>query len=140
MRRAGWRPQYDMVRGNSAEGCICDTFNANCVLIPWNIFLMLDNIDPAYTHSMGDFDYGFMARRAGYTIRVAHQFVGICDDNPTRGSWRDCTLSRGERLRRKESPKGLPFKEYFHYLRKNYGVFTAVIYSTIPYIRILIGK
>ena len=30
------------------------------------------------------------------------------------------------RLHRKESPKGLPGKEWFHYLNKNYNFITAV--------------
>ena len=140
VKYAGWRPKYNMIKGENIEGQICDTFNANCVLIPWYIFKQLDNIDPVFTHSLGDVDSGVMARKAGFSIRVAQQYVGFCDDNPSIGSWRDTTIPRGERLRRKESPKGLPFKEYFHYLKKNYGMMTAMIYSAIPYLRILFGK
>lgn len=135
-----WRPKTEIVMAEDGEGRVCDTFNANCVMIPWDIFLKLDNIDRVYTHSMGDFDYGFLAGRNGYTIKVSNEFVGVCSDNPIEGSWRNTVLSRKERLRRKESPKGLPAGEWFYYLKKNYNIVTAIVYSLIPYIRIVLKK
>lgn len=135
-----WRPKTQIVMADSQDGRECDTFNANCVLIPWEIFTSLDNIDAVYTHSMGDFDYGFSAKRKGYVIKVSDTFVGQCPDNPVSVSWRNTELSRKERIRKKESPKGLPAKEWFHYLKKNYHVFTAIVYSAIPYFRIILKK
>lgn len=140
VKSSKWCPKTEIVMADTPEGHVCDTFNANCVLIPWNMFEQLDNIDPAYTHSMGDFDYGFSAKKKGYIIRVSDTFVGACPDNPVSVSWRNTELSRKERLRRKESPKGLPGKEWFHYLNKNYNFVTAVVYSIIPYLRILLKK
>ena len=140
LKTSKWRPNPEIIMAEKTEGKECDTFNANCVLIPWDIFIELDNIDKVYTHSMGDFDYGFSARRKGYVIKVSNEFVGICPDNPVASSWRNTELSRKERLRKKESPKGLPGKEWFYYLKKNYNVVTAVVYSIIPYIRIILKK
>lgn len=135
-----WRPKTEIVMADSPNGKVCDTFNANCVLIPWEIFRNLDNIDEIYTHSMGDFDYGFSAARKGYIIKVADKYVGVCPDNPVQASWRNTQLSLKERIRRKESPKGLPTKEWFYYLKKNYNLVTAIIYSVIPYLRIILKK
>lgn len=132
-RKSKFFPKTEIVKGE-----YCDTFNANCVLIPWDIFETLDNIDAAYTHSMGDFDYGFQATQKGYKIYAMDEYVGSCDDNCVSGSWRDRNLSRKRRIKLKESPKGLPFKEWFHYLNKNYNLITAVFYSFRPYIRILL--
>ena len=140
VKTSKWRPKTEIVMAATAEGRECDTFNANCVLIPWKIFQQLDNIDPVYTHSMGDFDYGFSAKRKGFLVRVSNEFVGECPDNPVSVSWRNTELSMKERLRRKESPKGLPGKEWFHYLNKNYNLLTAIAYSIIPYLRILLRK
>ena len=140
VKTSNWRPKTKIIKSDDEEGTVCDTFNANCVRVPWDIFMALDNIDPVYTHSMGDFDYGFCAVRKGYEIRVADGFVGVCPDNPVSVSWRNTELSRKERLRRKESPKGLPTKEWFHYLNKNYHLLTAIVYSTIPFVRILLKK
>ena len=100
----------------------------------------LENIDPVYTHSMGDFDYGFSAVRKGYEIRVSDQYVGVCIDNPVENSWRNTKFSRKKRLSMKESPKGLPGAEWFHYLNKNYHLITAIVYSVIPYMRILLKR
>ena len=140
VKTSNWRPKTEIVMAEDDKGRVCDTFNANCVLIPWDIFMKLDNIDQVYTHSMGDFDYGFSARSKGYVIKVSNEFVGVCPDNPVEGSWRNTALSRKERLRRKESPKGLPAREWFYYLNKNYHFVTAVVYSLIPYIRIALKK
>lgn len=140
VKTSGWRPKTEIIMAKHPEGQKCDTFNANCVLIPWGIFVNLDNIDSVFTHSMGDFDYGFAAGKMGYQIKVSDKFVGVCPDNPVAVTWRNTELSMKERLRRKESPKGLPGKEWFHYLNKNYNLITALIYSAIPYIRILIKK
>ena len=140
VKTSKWRPKTAIVMADSAQGRVCDTFNANCVLIPWSIFEKLDNIDKVYTHSMGDFDYGFSAVRKGYTIKVSDKFVGACPDNPVSVSWRNTELTIKERIRRKESPKGLPSGEWFHYLNKNYNVITAIIYSCIPYVRILLKR
>lgn len=137
VKKSSWLPRTEIVMADSEEGKVCDTFNANCVLIPWKIFKDLDNIDSVYTHSMGDFDYGFSAVRKGYEIRVSNTFVGACTDNPVSVSWRNYELPIKERIKRKESPKGLPTKEWFHYLKKNYNVITAIVYSCIPYLRII---
>lgn len=140
VKTSKWRPNPKIVKADDPSGRRCDTFNANCVLIPWNIFLDLDNIDKVYTHSMGDFDYGFSAVRKGYRIMVSDKYVGTCIDNPVENSWRNVRFSRKKRLSMKESPKGLPGKEWFHYLHKNYQFFTAVVYSFIPYLRILLKR
>lgn len=140
LKTSKWRPNPEIIMADNSIGRECDTFNANCVLIPWDIFIKLDNIDQVYTHSMGDFDYGFSAKRKGYVLKVSDEFVGVCPDNPVGISWRNTELSRKERLRRKESPKGLPAKEWFYYLKKNYNPVTAVIYSLIPFLRIIVKK
>lgn len=135
-----FRPAFQTIKSENPEGAACDTFHANCVLIPWGIFRQLGNLDPVYTHAMSDFDYGFHARRLGYEIRVSDRFAGCCSDNPPEGTWRDPALPRRKRLELKESPKGLPRREWFHYLRKNYSLATAVVYSGIAYGRILCGR
>lgn len=140
IKKSRFRPKFDIIDGTSQKAKSCDTFNANCVLIPWNIFKNLGNIDSGYTHSLGDFDYGFKASRKGFPIWVCDFFVGQCCDNSVSGSWRDINLNRRERLKKKESPKGLPRKEWWHYLKTNYSIGTAIVYSITPYLRILIRR
>lgn len=138
LKTSRWRPSVRIVKADAPEGLPCDTCNANCVLIPWDIFRGMANIDPVYTHSMGDFDIGFNLVRNGVELRVSDSYVGECCDNAVSGGWRDTTLPRKRRLQLKESPKGLPGKEWFHYLKKEYGFFTAAFFSVVPYIRIIV--
>lgn len=118
----------------------CDTFNANCVFIPREIFRKAGSTDPHYSHSMGDFDYGFTIKRLGFKINVFNMFVGRCNDNPVNGTWQDKSLSIRKRLKLKEGKKGLPFKDWYRYLRKNFGIDVAVIRSFTPYIKIFLGR
>jgi GT2 family glycosyltransferase len=130
---------YEAVRPGDSDRR-CDTFNANCVLVPEEVFLDVPNMDGAYNHSLGDFDYGLQIKRKGYEIRVHDAYIGVCDKNTVRGTWNDTGLSRRERLRRKESLKGLPRREWFHFLNKNFGFFTACVRSVTPYVRIMLGR
>lgn len=118
----------------------CDTFNGNCVLLPREVFFRAGNVDGSYRHSMSDYDYGMKLRKLGFLIYNSAEHVGCCNDNDVAGSWRDCTLKRRERLQKKESPKGLPRKDWYHFIRKNYGFFPALYHSITPYIRILLGR
>ena len=118
----------------------CDTFNCNCTLIPDEIIRKAGNFDYHYTHALSDFDYGFTINRLGYDVYETERIIGYCDDNDVRGGWRDTSLSRITRLKKKESPKGLPWKEWFYYLKKNFGIRKAVWHSITPYLRILIRR
>lgn len=126
--------------GPDEPGVCCDTFNANCVMIPAEIFKEAGATDSAYTHSMGDFDYGFTIQRMGYPIHVFHEYVGRCNDNPAAGTWQDTSLPVLKRLRLKEGAKGLPFKDWFRFLRKNFGLDVAIVRSFTPYIKILLRR
>lgn len=117
-----------------------DTFNANCVLIPYKAFEQVGAMNPYYRHSLGDFDYGLSLKRAGYLIYQSKEYVGKCNNNCNKGTWTDTSLSRIERVRKKENVKGAPTKQWFYFLKKNFGLKQAIIGSATPYIRILLGK
>lgn len=116
-----------------------ETGNANCVLIPNKILVDVGNMDYTYKHNYGDYDFGFQITRKGYKLVSSLEFIGICNDNPKKGRWMDTSLSRRERLKDKESPKGSPFKEAWHFALKNFGFVKAVRYTISPYIKILLG-
>ncbi|MCR4739213.1 MAG: glycosyltransferase [Lachnospiraceae bacterium] len=122
------------------EDTLCDTFNANCVLIGSRVFRTVPCLDDVYLHSLGDFDYGFSISKRDYKIRTFSEPVGICTGNPGEGSWLDPSLGRLERLKLKESPKGAPFKQWFYYLYKNFGLLSALLHGFTPFLRILAGK
>lgn len=117
-----------------------DTMNANCVLIPYDVMKCIGNMDTVYSHSLGDYDLGFKIRRIGFNLISSGEYVGHCEDNGFDNTWRNPNFSRIERLKKKESPKGSPFGEWWHFLMKNYNLYIAIKYSAIPYIKILLGK
>ncbi|PEX10219.1 glucosyl transferase [Priestia megaterium] len=129
---------YSPVQPSSKEQC--DTFNMNCVLMPKIIFDKMGNLDNVYHHALADLDYGFRISKSGYGIYISENYVGICENNPIKGTWKDDSLKRVQRLKIKESIKGAPFKPWFYYLKKNFGLMAAVKYSLSPYVRILMGK
>ena len=89
---------------------------------------------------MGDFDYGMMLKHNGFGIHVSKEYAGYCSNNPTANTWGDTSLGRWERIKKKENTKGLPAGEWFYFLRKNFGLATAIVKSCTPYIKILLGK
>ena len=88
--------------GPEAQDICFDTFNANCAIIPHDIFMKV-SIDPFYQHSIGDFDYGLAISRMGYEIRIFPKFIGQCNDGSLKGTWQDESLPRMQRMKLKES-------------------------------------
>lgn len=136
---------YGGIRGeNTAVGLSggieeCDTFNANAALVPAAVYAELGVFHEAYTHGMGDYDYGYRASRSGIKIFQSAVTLGICIRNPATGTWRDTSLSRRERLRMLQSPKGLPWKEWTIYNRRNVG-WIWPWRAISPFLRILAGR
>lgn len=97
----------------------CNLANWNCFLADKEIIKNVGIIDPNYIHSYGDYDYSMMMQRKGYDIYVAHEFVGECDRNSKKNTFKDRTLSKRERLRRFFSPKGMSIKSGIRYGLKN---------------------
>lgn len=124
----------------NSKGVECDTFNANCVLIPAELFNISGGMDEHYIHALGDFDYGLRLKKIGGHIYTSQKYVGICNSNSSLGTWRDNNLSIVERIRKKESPKGLPYKIWFYFIYKHFGLCHAIFHSLTPYIRILIKR
>lgn len=116
----------------------CDTFNANAVLVPRAVFRELGGFHEAYTHGMGDFDYGFEATRRGIRVIQSADFLGACERNTLQGTWRDQSMPRTKRWQQICSPKGLPFMEWMTYNRRNSG-WRWPLKTVSPYIRVLLG-
>ena len=115
-----------------------NTFNGNCVLIPRAVYQDLGSFHSAYTHGMGDHDYGYAAGRKGIPILETKHFIGTCPLDHTEKTWRDRSLSVSTRLRLLNSPKGLPFREWFVFCKRNYGVRWPIKFLG-PTIRIFLG-
>lgn len=137
VKKSRFRPSFQIIMSGE-RWAECDTFNANCVLIPYDTFLKLPNMDKKYTHSLGDFDYGLTAKRMNCRINPTSFFVGVCNENPIEKTWKDSSLCRSERRKLKESPKGLPSGEWFYFVNKHFGFISACYSFLVSYIRIFL--
>jgi GT2 family glycosyltransferase len=108
-----------------------ETMNGNCVLIPREVVARIGNLAAAYTHGMGDYDYGHRATRAGAEVWIAPGTIGTCSRNPARRP----AESFEEHRRRATSPTGgLPPSEWFTFARRWAGPLWPV-YAASPYLR-----
>src|SRR3546814_286220 len=113
--------------------------NGNCVLIPSEVATAVGNIDPVFSHSMGDFDYALRARRMGWTIWVAPGFVGICRRNPVSGSFLDESLRLRTRVGAMIGRKGLPPWEWGTFAQR-YGGVLWPLYWASPYVKVFLAS
>lgn len=143
VRRSRWRPlKFDLVEPTK-EVKRCDTINGNCVLIPRSVVQVVGNLDPAFTHYAGDWDYGLRASQQGCTIWVAPGYVGTCSQNYQPGST-DSQVQLSEGLKKISQPKGLavgeqtlhPLGEWKIFAQRYAGMFWPIFWL-IPYRRLL---
>jgi len=117
----------------------CDTMNGNCVLVPSSVAKALKNLEPQFSHGMGDIDYGLRAKKLGYDVVVAPDFIGICDRNCKVGSFKDTSLPLNERMQHLLSKKGLPLKTWFIFTRRHTGAFWP-FYFLWPYFHLVVDS
>lgn len=139
MERVGsFRTKFRLVPPDDKVPKPCDTFNANCVLLSAKVMARVGNLSSAFTHSMGDFDYGLRARAAGFTVWVVPGFIGSCSRNRMAGRWRDGTLPFRVRWRLLMSPKGLPPREWLTFSRRH-ALHVWPVTFVSPYIRCILA-
>jgi GT2 family glycosyltransferase len=89
----------------------CDTLNGNAVLVTRAVYREIGMLHGAYSHAMGDLDYGYLAKRHGIRIIQSPGSLGTCPRNSPQNTWMDRSLGRRKRLRLLRSKKGLRFSE-----------------------------
>ena len=112
-----------------------ETMNGNCVLIPQTVAQKVGNIDPTFTHGIGDYDYGLRARQFGIEVFIAPGYYGHCKRNIPfnykigfRGRWKQIL-----------SPHGLPPKEWIIFVYRYGGPFWFVFWFA-PYLKIMLVR
>ena len=119
---------------------VCDVFNGNLVLVPRAVYEVLGTMDPFYSHSFGDLDYGVRASKAGVTSVVAPGVLAECDRNPGLPRWRNAAFPLRERFRALSDPKGRPLKEQFVYDMRLVNVFMATAHLVSLLLKVLFPK
>lgn len=116
-----------------------DTMNGNFVLIPRDVVARIGNLDPAFEHGMGDFDYGLRARMRGCRVVVMPGFAGVCSRNPVGGSFVDRSLPLRIRMKKMLDRRGLPARSWAHFTRRHAGIWWPIFWVW-PYIRVMLGR
>lgn len=115
----------------------CDAMNGNVVLISACAAESAGGMDLRFSHSMGDFDYGLRAVRAGVSVVLGRGEHGECPRNPAGSAWYESQTIRA-RYQRVNTPTGLPMGEWAYFLRKHGGVAWPLAWLA-TYRRILTG-
>jgi GT2 family glycosyltransferase len=140
VRKSRWHPfKYHMLVPDGVPQR-CQMMNGNCVLIPKAVFELVGNLDMAFSHSYGDFDYALRAIKQGCSIWTTPSYVGHCKRNPPQSTvWNDPDLSMRERFQKVNKPKGLPFREQRIFVQRHAG-FGWPVFWLLPYVRLLLAS
>jgi len=116
----------------------CDTFNANCALIDREVINRVGNLDAAYTHGFGDYDYGFRVQNQGGEIWVGAGVHGECPRDQGPRPWFDAQASWWERITALRDVKAEPLGERRIYARRHGGALWILAWLS-PYIRVTLA-
>ena len=118
-----------------------DAFNGNIVLVPSDVVREIGINDPHFRHGFGDYEYGLRASRRGISVRLMPRTLGICEEN-TRAQdhgYNSPLISLRKRWEIVNTPKGLPFRDWFRITRKYSGKWWP-IHFLLPYRRLVLPR
>ena len=139
VRVSKWRPiKYQLVSPTDAA-IPCDTMNGNCVLIPRPVAQVVSNLDDAFTHTIGDIDYGLRVRMAGFHVILMPGYAGLCGRNTVKNTFADTSLSLQNRLNLLNGKKGLPLHAWHVFTKRHCGIFWIVFWLW-PYLSIFLSQ
>lgn len=90
--------------------------NGNLVLIPQIIFKSIGYIDNWFVHGGGDYDYGLRAKKAGFSIKLTNEIVGMTSRHDHKSCY-DRNIPLKERIKILYNKKNNPFIASRLYLR-----------------------
>lgn len=115
----------------------------NCFMVDADVIKSIGIIDGKYQHAWGDWDYSYRMIKSGISIYETGDYIGECEINSIKNTYRDNTLSRRTRLKKLFSPKGLPLASCMRFYIKTRGIkgFFIVVYGYCVLLwYILIGR
>ncbi len=132
-----WKPLRFTRISPASSPIPVETMNGNVVLIPRIVAHNIGNLDPIFTHGIGDYDYGLRAQKAGFNVYLAPGYYGFCKRNP------DIIKTEGVSFQKYWasviSYKGLPPKEWHVFAKRYAGIFWFMFWAS-PYIRALFKR
>lgn len=136
-RKKGLHPfKFELISPNNTLRP-CDTINGNFVVIPNIVAQKVGNLDKMYTHAFGDFDYGFRAKKQNIELLILPEYIGACSNNSKKGTWQDTSLTFKQRLQKRHSITGVPFRNWAYFCKKHGGILWPLwVFS--PYIKMFL--
>lgn len=132
---SGYYNEIQITPGSDLK--ICDYFHGNCVLVPRCIFKKVGNLDKSFPHAIGDFDYGFRARKAGFKSFISAGYTGYCESNKSLPQWCLSEISLKNRLKALYSPLGNAHPVYFFkYEYRHFGFHIAILHFITIHFRL----
>lgn len=117
---------------------ICNAINGNLVLVPKNVYRVIGNLDPLFPHTMGDFDYGFRAKKKGISCYIASDYSGYCEKNALPPQWCLPEVPFSKRLKVLYSPLGNSHPwYYFQFEKRHYGILIAMKHFLTIHLRLI---
>ena len=126
--------QLDLVHPDGCNLLPIDTFNGNIVLVPRSVVDMIRINDPDYRQGLGDYDYGLRAARRGVSVKLMPNTLGVCEANTLarKKGFGSGELSLSEQWKVVNTPKGLPFSDWFRITSSYSGIWWP-LHFLIPY-------
>ena len=112
-----------------------DQLNGNFVFVPKAVVEKIGILDGVFHHGIGDYDYGFRAKKAGIKLLLSPRYIGVCERDSNYHKYRDPQYSMVERFRFLYSPLGPPPPALFRYNFRHYSFFKAL--SVFIYINLV---
>ena len=113
--------------------------NGNLVLVPRKVYETIGPICDGYRHAYGDHDYGLMAQRAGFAVKLSTEFCGVCPRQPERYlSMQGRSLH--ERFRVLFATKGICLHDAVLFRYRNWGVTMAIACFVHLVVKTLLGR
>lgn len=134
-----WKRTTPQLVDTTTGDVVCETLNGNIVLVPREVYQRIGNLDPAFVHGLGDFDYGFRARAAGFYVVAAEGWHGHCSRNGSVGTFQDRRLPLRQRWALVTGPKGRPWKSWAIFTKRHCGTFWF-LYWMWPYFYTLLSS
>lgn len=125
----------DQPRAPFDDIILADSMNGNLVLIPREVFSILGNLSPVFTHAFGDVDYAYRAKKSGIYNWICPGHQAECARNEGLKPWIDPRTPFRQRWKNYCSPHGLPPRQWYVYVRSHTGIWWP-IYFFKPLLRV----
>ena len=112
--------EYSLIEPDEHKLVPCLVGNANILLVDNATVKKIGFFSKEYTHYLADFDYTYTAHKAGISVMIAPGYYGYCEFDHGANWLPSAKASIRGRIKYLYSPKGLTYREYLFFVKKNF--------------------